>query len=61
MRQGRQGLRTLTGQDFGYDLGRWHAHLLRSDEWGYWHPYAWRTVQPAIERALCSLVPSASR
>jgi len=52
MRQGRQNLRRLTGQDFGYDLARWHAHLLGNDEWGYRHPYAWRTVRPAIERAL---------
>src|SRR5262249_34143233 len=52
MRQGRENLCRLTGEAFGYDLARWPAHLLGNDEWGYQHPYAGRTVRPAIERAL---------
>lgn len=52
MRQGRENLRRLTRQDFGYDLARWHAHLLGNNEWGYRHPYGWRIVRPAIEQAL---------
>jgi hypothetical protein len=53
MRVGRQRLCRLTGQDFGYDLGRWHAFLTDAeDEHGYQHPYAWSAVRPAIEKAL---------
>jgi hypothetical protein len=52
MAMGRQQLRQFTGQDFGYDLNRWHEHLLTAKEEGYRHPYAWRTVRPAIEKAL---------
>jgi hypothetical protein len=52
MRAGREQLRRMTGQDFGYDLARWHELLLGSPDWGYSHPYAWRTVRPAIEAAL---------
>jgi hypothetical protein len=50
---GRQLLRELTEQDFGYDLSRWHAYLLENEgEWGYTHPYAWSGVQKAVEKAL---------
>jgi hypothetical protein len=54
MRMGRDRLRRLTGHDCGYDLGRWHQLLLgdADDEWGYRHPYAWRSVRPAIEEAI---------
>ena len=52
MRQGRESLRRLTGQDFGYDLARWHGYLLENDQWDYQHPYEWQVVQPAIERVL---------
>ncbi len=52
MQKGRESLRRLTGQDFGYDLARWHDLLLGSEDYGYRHPYAWRTVRPAIERTL---------
>jgi hypothetical protein len=53
MKEGRELLRGLTGEDFGDDLPRWHAFLISGkDEWGYRHPYAWRTVRPAIERAM---------
>ena len=46
-------LRRLAGQDFGYNLARWHRWLLRGkDEWGYRHPYAWRRFRPAIEKAV---------
>lgn len=53
MKQGRLLLRSLTGQDFGYDLARWHELLAGNDEeWGYKHPYAWRAVKRAIEKAM---------
>jgi hypothetical protein len=52
MALGRARLRRLTGQDFGYDLRRWHEHLLADEDTGYSHPFAWDTVRPAIERAL---------
>jgi hypothetical protein len=52
MRAGREQLRRMTGQDFVYDLGRWHELLLANPDWGYEHPYAWRAVRPAIEAAL---------
>jgi hypothetical protein len=53
MKGGREGLRRLTGQDFGYDLARWHEFLAGNDEaWGYKHPYAWKTVNKAIEKAM---------
>lgn len=32
---GREFLVQLTGQDFGYDLASWHAHLKESREGGY--------------------------
>ena len=35
IRSGRLSLRRLTGQDFGYDLARWHEHLKESREGGY--------------------------
>lgn len=54
MREGLKRLRTRTGKDFGYDLGRWHHLLLNleGDEFGYCHPYAWEGVRPAIEEAI---------
>ena len=53
MKQGRDRLCSLTGQDFGYDLARWHELLIGNDEeWGYRHPYAWKTVRRAIEKAM---------
>ncbi|MEQ1505231.1 MAG: hypothetical protein ABMB14_23575 [Myxococcota bacterium] len=54
MREGRDGLIAQTGRDLGFDLSRWHELLLASvdDAWGYRHPYGWRRVRSAIERAL---------
>jgi peptidoglycan/xylan/chitin deacetylase (PgdA/CDA1 family) len=52
MAVGRKWLPRLTGVDFGYDLQRWHEHLLGADEHGYRHPYGWRVVRQAIEKAL---------
>jgi hypothetical protein len=52
MALGRARLRKWTGQDFGYDLRRWHEHLLADETTGYSHPHAWDTVRPAIERSL---------
>jgi peptidoglycan/xylan/chitin deacetylase (PgdA/CDA1 family) len=52
MALGRERLRKLTGQDFGYDLKRWHEHLLGTDAGGYRHPYGWGVVRPAIEQVL---------
>ncbi len=52
MRQGRKALCQLTGQDFGFDLARWHEYLLSDNRHGYKHPYAGRVVKRAIEEAL---------
>jgi hypothetical protein len=52
MAMGRARLRLLTGQDFGYDLRRWHEYLLADEDTGYRHPYAWGVVRPAVEEAL---------
>jgi hypothetical protein len=54
MAEGREGLLRHTGNDFGYDLAKWHKLLLddEDDQWGYRHPYAWRVVRPAIEKAI---------
>jgi len=42
MRLARIGLRRKTGQDFGYDLRKWHEFLSSSeDDYGYRHPYGW--------------------
>ena len=50
MRAGYAGLCRLTGRDHGYDLAKWHQALMAgNDEFGYRHPYAWRTVRKAIE------------
>src|SRR5262245_60860914 len=35
IRAGREMLVKLTGEDFGYDLAAWHAHLKESREGGY--------------------------
>jgi hypothetical protein len=50
--RGRSFLVRMTGQDFGYDLNRWHEYLLESHSAQYRHPYAWRAVRPAVERAI---------
>lgn len=54
MRDGRVGLREATGQDFGYDLAAWRTYLLTApaDKHGYRHPYAFRGVDSAVERAI---------
>lgn len=49
--RGRSSLARATGQDFGYDLNRWHEYLLKSHSAQYRHPYAWSAVRPAVERA----------
>jgi hypothetical protein len=35
MRRGREALVSITGQDFGFDLVRWHEHLRETDAGGY--------------------------
>src|SRR5262245_4594452 len=50
--RGRWELKKSTGQDFGFDLRAWHQHLIATQSEEYCHPYAWRTVSPAIERAI---------
>jgi hypothetical protein len=53
MREGRGSLVLLTGQDYGFDLRNWRGYLLTSGEdLGYTHPYAFRSVDRAVEHAL---------
>ena len=53
MRTGHAGLVRMTGQDFGYDVGKWRDFLLKHDEeFGYRHPYAFATVDRAVKAAI---------
>lgn len=54
LKAGHAALVTRVGRDLGYELLAWHA-LLSSDRklrGEYQHPYAWRSVRAAVERAL---------
>jgi len=48
IRNGRDTLRDLTGEDFGYDLSAWHNFLAANKKHGYTHPYARRKVDEAV-------------
>lgn len=52
MRQGRLDLMRATGKDFGFDLSAWRDHLLGNEELGYKHPYAFASVDRAVQSAL---------
>ena len=54
MRQGLADLRKRTGVDFGYDLGAWHAFLLKNSDLSeeYTFTYAWKCVKKRIEQLL---------
>jgi hypothetical protein len=56
MGTGRTALRQATGEDFGYDLAAWRGFLLSApdDRFGYRHPYAFRGVDRAVQRAIRS-------
>jgi hypothetical protein len=56
MRAGRTALRRATGQDFGYDLAAWREFLSSApdDKFGYRHPYAFRSVDRAVQQAIRS-------
>ena len=49
--RGKRELERRTGQEFGYDLKRWHNYLVKTNKEEYCHSYAWNSVQPAIENA----------
>lgn len=44
----RDQLKTCTGQDFGYDLEKWHNYLLLNYHEEYTFPNGWRGVQLKI-------------
>jgi hypothetical protein len=51
MRDGRQRLTRATGQDFGFDVAAWRDFLIeRGEDFGYTHPYAYRTVDRAVRK-----------
>lgn len=53
MREALQTLRETTGADWGYDLRAWREFLIaHGEEFGYTHPYAYRTVDRAVLAAL---------
>jgi hypothetical protein len=54
MRQGYISLCQLIGKNFGYDLAAWHEALKAEKESGYTHPYAFRSVSAAIQKAMGS-------
>lgn len=53
MRDGLHALRRKTGKDFGYDASAWRQFLIDSDseEYHYTHPYAFATVDHAVQAA----------
>lgn len=54
MRKALQHLRELTGQDFGYDLEKWHHYLQSSDEFknNYTNRYGWTAVCAGIKELI---------
>ena len=53
LRDGREKLRTISGQDFGFDLQKWHDHFKESRQGGYtWN----RSVElpKVMQRALAN-------
>lgn len=49
---GRWELREITGEDFGFDIGKWHEYLMQAVRTGYSHSYGWNQIFPAIQRAI---------
>ncbi|MFT5091492.1 MAG: hypothetical protein ACI93T_000305 [Porticoccaceae bacterium] len=49
---GRWELQRLTGDDFGFDLSKWHEYLMQEDKLGYCHSYGWSRVFPAVHQAI---------
>ena len=45
---GRKRLCNQTGADFQYDLVSWHEYLIRHQEFGYDHPFAFTGVSEAV-------------
>ncbi len=53
MREGRHSLVRTTGIDFGYDVAAWRDFLKdRGKEFGYKHPYAFASVDRAVQCAM---------
>jgi hypothetical protein len=50
---GHAALVRRVGHDLGYDVRAWHERLLSDNAWReqYQHPYAWRGVREAVQRA----------
>ena len=55
LREGREMLRKISGQDFGYDLGAWHSHLKASGQGGY----TWRRRDIELPRIMKAALASA--
>jgi hypothetical protein len=49
VQQGHDFLVSITGEDFGYDLVKWHSHLKESRQGGY--TYGRNIVLPRIMQA----------
>lgn len=54
MRQALKSLQKRTGQDFGYDIEKWHQFLQTSDEFSeeYTFKYAWGAIPKAVNELL---------
>jgi hypothetical protein len=55
MTSGRKLLNKMTGKDYGFDLAGWRNFLMNddeNDEFGYNHPYAFESVDKAIQKSL---------
>ncbi|WP_417377326.1 hypothetical protein [Gimesia maris] len=52
MQKALEKLRKRTGQDFGYDIVRWHQFLLASEEFNqeYTFDFSWNVVSESVER-----------
>jgi hypothetical protein len=50
--EARQSLMERTGCDFGYDLERWHDHLVENEKDGYCWSNKHRSIAVVIRRAM---------
>jgi hypothetical protein len=61
MRRGLEGLKQLTGEDYGYDVGAWHAFLSSRPEFGYTESYGFPGVREAVAEAVREAVDDPTR
>lgn len=54
MQEARDSLRKETGEDFGFDLSKWHEFLVTSPKFSeeYTFHFAWKSVCKAVEERI---------